>query len=436
MKKILILYGSYGGGHLSAAKSIKQYLETYYQNSEVKLVDCIEYISKYLNKVSTTAYNEMAKKAPWAWKFVYKDSQKGPLSHISSTTNKLMSHRLNTLLQEFRPDMIISTHPFGSHMCAVLKKRGHIHCSIATILTDYAPHPQWLNDHDYIDYFFVAHDEMKKQLMEMGIREFKIFPTGIPLSMRFLNQQNSELIYDELGLEKEKDTVLFFAGGEFGLGRKSTYIMLRALIRLFKDIQVIAISGRNKKMQKRFQEIVDATNSGDRIKVLPFTDKVPEIMSIAKFVITKPGGLTVTECICSHLPILIINPIPGQEEENAAFLEKSGTAIWIKKNDNIARVLKGLYRKPQKLIEMKEHTYLIAKPNSTKDICDIVYHDINQLVDQYSFDRGFKEGRAEACDDYFEKGYLEAKSQIVTLLKSENISGDILEKIEELSEEK
>ena len=102
MKKILIFYGSYGGGHLSAAKSISKYLEeTYGKKIEVQTVDCIEYINKYINKVSTEAYKELAKKAPWVWKHVYKNSQNGALSHISTTTNKLMRYKLNLLIQEF-----------------------------------------------------------------------------------------------------------------------------------------------------------------------------------------------------------------------------------------------------------------------------------------------------------------------------------------------
>ena len=124
MKKVIIFYGSYGGGHLSAAKSISKYLEETYSNKiEVQMVDCIEYINKYINKVSTEAYKELAKKVPWAWKQVYKNSQNGPLSHISNTTNRLMSHKLNQLIQEYKPDLIISTHPFSTQMCAVLKKR-------------------------------------------------------------------------------------------------------------------------------------------------------------------------------------------------------------------------------------------------------------------------------------------------------------------------
>ena len=173
-------------------------------------------------------------------------------------------------------------------------------------------------------------------------------------------------------------TVLFFAGGEFGLGRDTTFMTLKALIRMFKGLQVIAISGKNKKMNKKFKELVEKTKSSDRVKVLDYTNKVPELMNISMGVITKPGGLTVTESLVSGLPIVVINPIPGQEEENAEFLVNNNIAIWIKKGDNIARALKTLSRNPDQIKQMSENALSFAKPDATADICNTL---INQFTD-------------------------------------------------------
>lgn len=376
MKKVLIFYGSYGGGHLSAAKSIKAHLNKNYPDVEVEIVDCIEYINKYLNKVSTEAYKELAKKAPWLWKQVYKDSKNGFLAHISTTTNRLISFKLNSLIQEFQPDLIISTHPFSSQMCAVLKKKNKINCKLATIMTDYHIHPQWLVLYQYMDYFFVSNEQMKADMISEGINDQTIYVTGIPVSERFLEKKNKSEIFKFFNLDEEKHTILFFAGGEFGLGRNTTFMVLKAIIRLFPNIQVVAISGKNKKMNKKFKELVENTSSQDRIKILEYTDKVPELMSICSLVITKPGGLTVTEALDSNLPLILINPIPGQEEENAQFLIENNVGVLIKKEDNIARALKNLYRNQEKLNQMRENTKLIAKPNSTSDICKIVLEDI------------------------------------------------------------
>lgn len=377
MKKILIFYGSYGGGHLSAAKTICSYLEKNYENDvEIKIVDCIEYINKYINKVSTEAYKELAKKAPWAWKHVYNNSQAGALSHISNTTNKLMSHKLNSLLQEFKPDLVISTHPFASQMCSLLKQKNKINCKLATILTDYHIHAQWLVLYKNIDYFFVANEQMKLDMISKGVRDQRIFVTGIPISERFLKSYNKQEILEKYNLSPDKETILFFAGGEFGLGRSTTYTILKILIRIFKEVQVIAISGKNKKMNQKFNDLVKSTKTQNRVKILEYTNDVPELMSISMGVITKAGGLTLTESLVSNLPIAIVNPIPGQEEENAEYLVNNGAAIWVKKGDSVVRVLKYVSRNSEILSKMREKTKQIAKPNSTKDICEILLKNI------------------------------------------------------------
>ena len=143
MKKILIFYASYGGGHLNAAKSIKECLESY-EDCETELIDCMKYVNKPIEKITTTAYKEMAKKAPWAWGKIYEDSQKGPLAHISSRSNKILATKLLKLLREKQPDIIVSTHPFGSQMCSYLKRKEKLNAKIATIMTDFSPHDQWL----------------------------------------------------------------------------------------------------------------------------------------------------------------------------------------------------------------------------------------------------------------------------------------------------
>lgn len=301
MKKILIFYAAYGGGHLSAARSIKEYLEDHFNDVEIKLVDCMKYVNKTLEKLTTTAYNEMAKKMPWAWGKIYSKSQSGPIAKISNDTNKIMAFKLNKLLQEYKPDIVISTHPFGSQMCTVLKAKGKIHAKIATVMTDYAPHDQWLVNSDLIDYFFVAHDGMKLALEEKGVSKDKIFATGIPLSNRFLKHYNKKEILQEFGLQENKKTILFFAGGEFGLGKSKTYNMLKTFTENFDNIQVVAISGRNEKMKRSFEYLVAQAHKEDCIKVLDYTTKVPELMSISDLVVTKPGGLTTTESLASRI---------------------------------------------------------------------------------------------------------------------------------------
>ena len=373
--KVLIFYASYGGGHLNAAKSIENHIRTNFKDIDVELIDCMKYVNKTIEKFTTAAYREMAKKMPWAWGKIYSDSQKGPLAHISTRSNKILAIKLLKLLREKKPDLIISTHPFGSQMCSYLKRKGKIDSKIATIMTDFAPHDQWLVGHEFTDYFFVAHNKMKDYLINKNINEEKIFTTGIPISEAFKKEYNKQEIFDNYSLDKNKFTILFFGGGEFGLGKTRTVQIFENFANETKNnnIQIIAISGKNEKMKNAFQTIIETNNLQDNVNIIGFSNEVPKLMAISDLVVTKPGGLTTSESLASNLPMVIINPIPGQEEENAEFLENKGIAVWIKKTDNLKEVIENLLQNKEKLQQMKENSKLLAKPNSTKDICDILF---------------------------------------------------------------
>ncbi len=372
--KVLIFYASYGGGHLNAAKSIENCIKNNYKNIDVEMIDCMKYVNKTIEKITTAAYREMAKKMPWAWGRIYSDAQKGPLAHITSRSNKIMAIKLLQLLREKKPDLIISTHPFGSQMCSYLKRKNKITAKIATILTDFAPHDQWLVGHESTDYFFVAHDKMKDYLISKNVDKNSIFVTGIPISDRFQKKYDKNEILQQFNLSREKFTVLFFGGGEFGLGKTRTSQIFEDFVRETKihNIQIIAISGKNPKMKASFEEIVTNNKAKENVVILEFTNKVPELMNISNIVVTKPGGLTTSESLASHLPMVVINPIPGQEEENAEFLESKGIAVWIKKNDNSEKIIESLLSNKEQLQKMKENTKILAKPNSTDDICNIL----------------------------------------------------------------
>ena len=125
-------------------------------------------------------------------------------------------------------------------------------------------------------------------------------------------------------------------------------------------------------MKKSFRELVQKLDATDKVQVYGFTNEVPELMSISALVVTKPGGLTTTESLASGLPILIINPIPGQEVQNALFLEEKGVAIWIKNDVDSEIVIRNILNNPKEIKHMKIRAKLLAKKNSTKDICEII----------------------------------------------------------------
>lgn len=369
--RILIFYASYGGGHLSAAKSIKEYIEKNYKDNVVELCDCMKYINKPIEKLTTDAYKIMAKDAPKAWGMIYKLSDKGPIFHISNFNNEVMSYKLNKMFKEFKPDIVISTHPFSTQMSAYLKKTGKINCKIASVMTDFASQNQWLVGNKYIDYIFVSNEEMKQSIIKKGIDEKKVYATGIPLSSRFKEKYDKKAIHKEFNLDENKKTILFFGGGEFGLAKETTQKILREFVKNFKDeYQIVIISGKNEKIYDKFKNIVREENKEKSAIVIEYSNKIPELMSISYIVVTKPGGLTSTESISSNLPIIIINPIPGQEEENATYLEKKNVAIWLHDTDDLQDKISKILRDSELINNMKENTKKIANVNSTRDIVE------------------------------------------------------------------
>lgn len=239
-------------------------------------------------------------------------------------------------------------------------------------MTDYASHKFWELKPEYVDRYFVANNQMKYGLVNNGISRGKIFVTGIPIGPRFLEQHDRMAIYNEFNLDSQKKTILLFGGGEYGLS--SVKDIFLPLLELQDDFQVIAIAGKNKRTLNMFKELASATSK--TVIILSYTDKVPELMSIADFVISKPGGLTTTEILVSNVPFIIINPIPGQEEENANFLLNSGAAVRLFNTKKAAPFLDEILHNEIRLENIKEMQRVIAKPNSTKDIVETIMQDI------------------------------------------------------------
>ena len=373
MKKILITYATYGGGHLSAAKAIKNYIDENYDDVETKLVDCMMYINKVVNGVSTRIYNKITTNTPWLWKKVYYNSKKGILSKISNGSNKLMAKKLVRLFDDFKPDIVISTHMFSTQMIGYLKRKGKVNCALATVLTDFAPHDQWLEEHEYGNLFFVSNEGMKESIVnEFNVDSNIVHVTGIPISPKFSKGFDKEQIYKDMDLNPNKKTILLFGGREFGSGRKKILEVLTSLTKHLDKYQIVAVCNRNKKTISAFHKIADGLQDSSDLKIFDYITNVPEVMSISSLVVTKSGGLTSSESLASALPVLVINPIPGQEEENAEFLVNAGVAVWLKKKDNTEDVVNKLLTSPEKLKEMGENAKKLAHLNSTKNICDTI----------------------------------------------------------------
>lgn len=399
--KAIILSASTGGGHMSAAKAIKEYLNSHEVSADV--IDALEYISPLLNKTVTEIYEYLALKQPTIWKMMYKTSNNKAVNRLVLGTNNLISKKLIPLLEDYQPDVIITTHPFTTEMISKLKSDNEINIPLVCVMTDYAPHRTWINPG--VDAYVVANEDMITSMIEMDVKANKIYPFGIPVDDAFFAKRDKQKTMDEMGLSNDIPTILIMAGscGFANVGK--IYSKLQSIE---TDFQIIIITGKNKKLYQKMQKLIEDKKHSRRIKILSkissktpelkhlrfikkiknrykinirhnkktkviyFTDEVDKYMWVSDLIITKPGGLTVSEALACNLPMALFDAIPGQEEENADFLVSNNMAVKLDSNKDVTETIKSLLLNPQKLNSMKYCCENFDKSDCLENIYDLI----------------------------------------------------------------
>lgn len=404
--KAIILSASTGSGHMSAARAINEYLMESGAQSEV--IDTLKYISPILNKTVTEIYDFIAKYHPKIWKMMYDTSNKKTVNKLLLSVNNLVSKRLLPLLDDFEPDVIIATHPFAAEMISKLKSLQKIDIPLICVITDYAPHLTWINPG--IDAYVVANSDMIEPMVQMGADKNDIFNFGIPVDKEFFSKKDKAKILEEIGLFPELPTVLIMSGGN---GYANVEEIYRDLQKSDTDFQIILITGKNQKLYNRMQSLTEISNQekqnlnlqknfiskfgvpnvhlnglniikkfvGDSseeflqtkpTKIIYFTSEVSKYMSAADLIITKPGGLTVSEALACGLPMALFGAIPGQEEENANFLVGNNMAVKLDQKSSNLKSIEALLENPDRLNYMKFNCENFDKSDSLKNIYNLI----------------------------------------------------------------
>ena len=247
---ILILSASTGGGHMRASKAIESYMLKQDKDINVKIVDSLLYISPILNKTITSGYVYLATKTPKLYGKLYDLSNKDrKFSNFVTRINNIFANKLLPLIDDFKPDVIITTHPFPTEMVSRLKLKNEINIPLICIMTDYAPHKAWLSEK--VDAYIVANDDMVAKMVAQGVSEEHIYPYGIPVDEVFFEEEEKQLVLEELNLDKNLPTILMMAGS-FGVA--NVFDIYANIIDIDLDFQIILVTGKNKKLYNQFKE--------------------------------------------------------------------------------------------------------------------------------------------------------------------------------------
>lgn len=361
MERVLFCSVSIGAGHDLAARAVMQEIEHRFPLCEIKLVDTFRYINPVLNKVIVGSYMESLKFSPKIWGYLYSQAEEeDKFDEFGHILSKLLSVKMEKLIKEFDPQAIVCTHAFPAGILSILKGQGKIRVPLIAVLTDFTVHPFWI--HEHIDKYVLPSELLKYEIQEYGVGEEKIMFTGIPLRRQFMARGNKTELRNKLGLE-DKVTVLVMGGG-LGLGEIEEVI--RSLGNADIELQIVTIAGKNDRLWTKLQTMFVS----NKVKIFGFIENVAEVMGACDFIISKPGGLTTAEVMSQGLPMIIVNPLPGQEYRNTEFLLNTGVAVKVRKTEHLVAQLKVLLSCKTRLEQIRGMTAVVGKPNSAQNMVD------------------------------------------------------------------
>ncbi len=366
--KILLMTVSAGQGHTAAAMAAEARLKQL--GAAAHTIDVYQHINSFIAETLDKSTALYTKVVPDIYRMVYDYLEGGTeadQANLFQFVNKLCAYKMSRLTEEYDPDVILCTHVFAAQLADELKRRGKTRAHIAGIVTDYTIHPYW-ETLPRLDWLIVAAEPLIYRAVKRGIPARRIKALGIPVHPKFHEKMEKKEARRLLGLNPEGPTALMMGGG---LGHGLSLEETDRLLDLRPDFQLAVVCGRNQKQLRRFEEY--RRESGRKnLRVFGFVDNVQQMMDAADLLISKPGGLTVTEALTKELPMAVVNPIAGHEERNLEFLLNCGMAVGASKTFPLDEAVHLLLSSPGRLEQMRQAVRAQAKPHALEDICQFL----------------------------------------------------------------
>jgi processive 1,2-diacylglycerol beta-glucosyltransferase len=360
---VLFLSARVGVGHTAAADAVRAELAV--RGIPGETVDSYRYAASFFSKVVSDGYIGMVRTVPHVYGYIYDRAERvRQAGGFRVWAAEFTARNLQALITQMQPSVVVCTHAFSCNAMSAYKRLYNPALPVVGVITDFVVHPFWI--YTNVDAYAVATPEMRGALIERGIEPERFRVDGIPVDMRFADRSRSrDAIRRQLELPLDRPVVLVMGGG-LGLGPVSTTI--RALARLGPDLTVVVIGGRNARLQRTVRDAARAYPYETRI--LGFVDNVVDYMLASDVLLTKPGGLTTSEALSAELPMILVTPLPGQEERNASYLAQCGAALRPPKHADIAAAVSAVLHDPARAARLRNAAARLRTPNAAATIAD------------------------------------------------------------------
>jgi processive 1,2-diacylglycerol beta-glucosyltransferase len=371
-KRILLLSVSAGAGHVRAAEALRACAESYEDVSTLHL-DVMDYVPESFRKVYADFYIKLINAHPNLWGVLYRHTDAlnptGLTQKMRRTTERLSTRALLRAIKEFGPDAIVCTHFLPAELLMHEIRRERLHVPVWVQVTDFDLHRMWVISH--MTGYFAGNEEIAARMQANGIPAEHTHVTGIPIMPAFSQPLKRETCAAEYGLDPARQTFMLMGGGA-GVGALES--ITGTLLAMDGDFQLIVLCGRNAKLLAALQEL--AKKHPSRLFPQGYTNQVERLMACADAIVTKPGGLTTSECLAMGLPMIVNAPVPGQEEHNADYLMEQGAALKAIDSIGLAYRIRYLRDHPEKLADMSHRAKALGRPHAARAVLDRVLADI------------------------------------------------------------
>lgn len=370
MARVLILHASIGLGHLRAAQALEAAF-VQRQVEAVRIADIFESGLPLFGKLYAGSYIEVSEKLPELWSYYYErvdqgDSQLG--KRVSELVVRLGITGLDAFVQRFNPDVIICTHFLPLDILLSLKRRGKLTQPIYCVVTDYTGHVLWA--YPEVDGYFVGSAETARLMVQRGIPASLITVTGIPIDPAIARPKDPAQIRQAQRLPA--GPVITLIGS--GLNVKTVRQIIVGLLEREINGTLIVVAGRNKNLQENLLDLQSSPTLN--LRMVGFIDYLDDLAVVSDLVITKAGGLIISELMARGTPLLIVDPVPGQEEWNADYVVSTGAGVQVRLTEMVPVVVQNLLTMPAYLGTLRAGSGCAGLPHAALDIADAVLEQV------------------------------------------------------------
>ncbi len=368
MATVVIIHATLGSGHVTAANAIRDALAERGMH-DVVTADVFDFGNKLFKRLVTRTYARLSEQAPMLWKTVYDSTDLTDMKQVTAANRlRVESERpfvtkLDDFVRANAPEIVVGTHFIPVEVLVAERKVGKINQPVYEVITDYMAHSNWI--HEGIDGYFVANDLTRDSMVGLGVPADSIHVTGIPIKPSLAQPKTMAEARARHDLTPDEKVITLFGAA---LAPAKVHTIVDQL--LASDIRgtLYVATGRSEDLMEALEGFSDGKTL--RLRKLGFVDYVDDLIVASDLVISKAGGLITSEVLARGTPMVVFDPIPGQEEWNADYVVGEGAGVQLRIADMVAPTVLAILRNPERLAVLRHGAECTGRPRAALDIAD------------------------------------------------------------------